>query len=240
MALIDFQTALGELVRGGADSSHLECDQRDRQFLDRLISTAGFRLTRSIQQSWCAGRAARAAHLTLSLLPLDQRQRLLDEWLAHGGGSASFFALEAEAFLDFIARQLPDPSHELTVCRMEQGVFRASRGASAFVAQQPRELEAQSVLRRGQYASLVEFHAEPSTVLATREPGAFPPVGPRVTSMLFAPGLTGLVRSVTDAEVALWQTLDESVSVDWLWAAGYDARTIADFVATGAAELVGN
>ena len=50
--------------------------------------------------------------------------RLIDDWIACGGGTSSFEAIEAEAMLEFIAGRLPTPSHEWTVCRFEQAAMR--------------------------------------------------------------------------------------------------------------------
>jgi hypothetical protein len=150
--MLEFQTALGDLVRGTNSSCTSE-------YLQRLQETPGFHLTRKIQRSWSRGRAARAAHLTLSLLPPATREALLDEWLDGGGGSSSFFALEAEGFLDFIAGHLSDGSRELTMCRVEQAVHRADRGSAT------------ALLRRGSFASLVQVSEASWMLFAPHLPG---------------------------------------------------------------------
>jgi|ERR1700686_5145414 len=118
MALIDFQTALGRLVRvrDGKDPLRgLNLDTGERSYIEALTESAGFRFSVSIQRSWCIGRAAKSAHLTLSILSDDEGRRLLDAWINSGAGTQSFSDAEADSFLDFIIGHLINPSHELTV-----------------------------------------------------------------------------------------------------------------------------
>lgn len=87
-----------------------------------------------------------------------------------GGGTASFFAAEAEAFLSFIAERLPVPSHALTLCRVEQATLRAQEGALGFTKPDLSRLDSPGcALRAGRYAALVRFHAPPRLVLAAIE-----------------------------------------------------------------------
>ena len=137
MAFLDVQTALGRLVRvpDGLDPLRtLQLDESERVSLKRIAQSAGYRFTVGVQRSWCVGRAARAGYLTLSTFPVALRSALLDEWVNSGGGTSSFFAAEGDALLDFIANRLPDPSHELTLCRLEQATLRANDGAIDFRA----------------------------------------------------------------------------------------------------------
>src|SRR5271156_1329399 len=118
MPLLDFQTALGRLVRapeGGDPIRSLHLDAMEYGCLEALPQSPGFRFTVGVQRSWCMGRAVSAGALTLPVLADDVRSKLLDEWVNAGGGTASFFDAEAEALLNFIADRLPYPSHELTV-----------------------------------------------------------------------------------------------------------------------------
>jgi hypothetical protein len=174
MSLRDFQGTLGASIRSGTAPGTVPDD-------------AGFRFTLQVQRSWCRGRAANSARLTLSILDADLRERLLDTWVASGGGAASVLTAEADAFLDFIASHLPDPSHALTICRLEQATLRASAGTAT---------------------SIVHFHADPDQLFAAVAAGpgaALPPVTAEpVVSILFAPGLDGLSRVATAEEVARW------------------------------------
>src|SRR5262249_24321541 len=197
-SLLDFQRALGRLVRAPAganpaDDVDFAPDERAR--FDRLAGSEGLRFTAEIQRSWCIGRAAKGARLTLANLPAVERQPLLDGWVNQGGGTASFFASEADAFLDFIAARLPNPSHTLTLCRLEQATLRASQSARRFAPPDMSWLNtATGALCRGRHAMLV------STPVA----------------VLFAPGLDGLFREATDAEVELWERLSSPVALSTL------------------------
>src|SRR6185436_1057925 len=112
VALIDFQTVLGRMLREQNSDTHLRgvsLEERERRYFEELQDTAEFRLYASVQRSWCIARAAKSASLTLSLLPQEKQERLLDEWVDSGAGASSFHGVEAELFLEFIGKQLPDP-----------------------------------------------------------------------------------------------------------------------------------
>ena len=240
MALLDFQTALGRLVRipAGGDPLHgLDLNSAERELLARLVESTGFSFTVQIQRSWCKGRAAKAAWLTLSFLPVEERHRLLDKWVGAGGGTASFFATEADAFLNFIAEHLPDPSHVLTVCQMEQGTLRAGEGVRDFVSPDLLQLDAPDcVLRVGRYAKMVRFYAEPRLLLTAQRQHPLPPLSPVAISVLFGPGLDGLFRVATDGEVALWKRLAVPTAVTVLLQEGYRREAIEALALAGGAE----
>lgn len=241
MALIDFQTALGRLVRASNGSDPLRglnLDPGERSYLQALTESAGFRFTVSVQRSWCIGRAAKAAHLTLSILTDDERRRLLNEWINSGAGTRSFYAAEAVSFLDFISAQLINPSHELTVCQLEQATLRASNGTDYFAAPDLLRLhDPNCALCRGTYAGLVRFYAEPHRLLAAlqkREP--LPPLSSEVMIMLFGPGLEQLCRPASMAEVNLWDRLDTTVAVRTLLSEGYRRETFEILLNAGVVE----
>jgi hypothetical protein len=242
MSLLDFQTALGRAVRAqvGEDAlCGIDFATGERACLAAMIESPGFRFTVDVQRSWSVGRASKAARLTLSILPAGKRRRLLDEWVSAGGGTASFFAAEAEAFLDFIAKHLPDPSHELTLCRVEQATLRASEGSRHFVAPNPSRLDVPGcVLGAGQYAALVQFHAEPHLLLAALGGQPLPPLSPHVIPMLFGPGMDGLFRQATDDEVTLWERLVEPVGLTALLREGHRREAIEALTSTGCAEYL--
>ena len=117
MGLIDFQTVLGRMLREQNRDDHLRgvsLAEGENRYLENLQDTAEFRFYASVQRSWCIARATKAAHLTLSLLPVEERERLLDEWVDSGSGAQSFFGVEAEMFLDFLSGYLSDRPFELT------------------------------------------------------------------------------------------------------------------------------
>ncbi len=239
MSLSNFQTALGVSIRTPDVSAG------DHAALAAVVESAGFRFTVQVQRSWCRGRAAKGARLTLSILDVDLRQRLLDTWVASGGGTASVLTAEADAFLDFIASHLPDPSHALTICRLEQSTLRASEGTATFSPHSPRSLHTQqallrreSILRVGRHAALVHFHAEPNRLFeAIGTAAPLPPVAAQpVVSVLFAAGLDNLSRGASGIEVALWARLCGSIppTISAVLAEGYAPDMIEPLAAVGA------
>jgi hypothetical protein len=238
MALSDVETALGRLVRA-ADGNHpfrrLHLDTGELACLEGLRTTAGFRFTVGVQRSWCLARAARAGSLTLSILPETFRSQLLEEWIEAGGGASSFVGAEAEALLDFIAKRLPDPSHELTACRFEQATLRAKEAAEVFEAPDASVLDAAGcAVRRGRSAGMAVFYGEPDAIIRALVAHApLPPVMEEGTAMLSAPGFEGLCRAASLDECAVWQRLERPVLVEEL--RGYD---LAVMLRAGAVETV--
>lgn len=244
MALLDYQTALGRLVRApdGTDPLRsLRLDEGERSCIEALKASAGYRFTIGVQRSWCVGRAARAGSLTLSILPEDLQRHLLDEWTEAGGGTSSFFAAEAEAFLDFIASRLPHPSHELTACRFEQATLRANEQAVGFTPPDPDRLQApRCALRRGQHAGLVAFYGEPHAIIAALiQHQTLPPMSAVATAILFGPGLEDLWRVASSREVALWEMLTAPVLVTSLLRDGYSRGHLAAMLRMGLVEFAG-
>jgi hypothetical protein len=242
VSLLNFQTALGRAVQTSPADDPLcgldfTADERAR--LVALVESAGFRFTVDVQRSWSVGRAAKAARLTLSILAPEERCWLLDEWVSNGGGTASFFAAEADAFLEFIAERQPNPSHALTVCRIEQATLRASEGSRNFTVPDLSCLDAPGcLLGAGCYAALVRFYAEPHLLLAALEGQPLPPLSPYAISMLFGPGLDGLFREATGEEVALWERMVERAEFTALLQEGHQRDIIEGLILTGVAECL--
>jgi len=220
MGLIEYQTVLGRMLREQNRDDHLRgvsLEESESRYLENLRDTAEFRFYGSVQRSWCIARATKAAHLTLSLLPQDERERLLDEWVDSGSGAQSFFFVEAESFLDFIGRKLSDRPREFTVCQFERATLRASNGANVFVAPDPALLQkADTCLRRGYYAALVRFYAG--------------------LILMFSPGLPQLWHEPAPDELALWDALDSPVPVRTLLNLGHSLETLERLLTHGAVE----
>jgi hypothetical protein len=193
MSLAAFQSGLGWALQGGG-TCPVDPD------------SAGIRFTAKVRRSWCEGRAINAARTVLTLLPHEERQRLVAAYVDGGGGQASFLSTEAEAFLGFLAARLADPSHALSVCRMEQALTRARKGAEAFIAPAYGAGIGRH-LRQGRHAGMVRFHADPGAVLTALQGGPLPPVGPAGHAVLFAPGLPGLFRAAHADEAGLWDAM---------------------------------
>jgi hypothetical protein len=241
MSLVEFQTGLGRLLREqkSSDPLHgLNLDPNEQQYFAALPQTPGFRFCASIQRSWCIGRAARSAYFTLSLLPHEERDSLLNEWVDMGAGTSSFFEAEGESFLGFISKRLIDPSHELSVCQFEQATLRASNGASTFSSPEPAGLDDPGrKLRRGSHAALVRLYADPSLIiesLKTRAP--LPPLSSEPTVLMFSPGLPELCHEPSTEEIAIWDALDAPAPVEDLLRSNTSAQTLAQLLKQGTIE----
>lgn len=231
MALVDFQTGLARLVgaqQGTNPLDGLNLDARESQYLQAVQTTPGLLFCKSIQRSWCIGRAAKGAHLTLSFLPENERQRLLDEWIDLGAGNQSFYDAEAVSFLEFIGLRLINPSHEFSVCQLEQATLRVGEGKDNFT---PPDVAALSdpgcSLRRGRYAGLVEFYAEPQRLLESlqkRKP--LPPLSSEITAMFLSPGVEQFCHAPSADEVELWDTLEIPHSVSALLSQRHEQDTL--------------
>ncbi|MBZ5672683.1 MAG: hypothetical protein LAP61_00395 [Acidobacteriia bacterium] len=241
MALLDFQTSLARLVRvsnGGDPSPGVSLTPGERRYLSDLAGNPAFCFTVKVQRSWCAGRAAKAAYLTLSILPSETRDQLLEEWVGSGGGTHSFVGAESEAFLEFIARSLPDPSHELTICRMELAALRSSEGSIRFQRPQLSRIDrTDCLLRRGHYAGVVHFYAEPERVLnALLKRDPCPAISSDVTTLIFGPGLDRLYMRASWSERALYDRLRSYVSTADLFTEGFTRETIERLLEGGVLE----
>ena len=252
VSLREFQSALGRLVRAAAGTPNgiaenatsqlcgLDLTPEERASIARLVTSPGFRFTLEVQRSWCEGRAASAARLTLSIIPSRQRHRLVQEWIEKGGGTASLVTSEAEEFLEFIACHLEDPSHALTLCRMEQAVYRASQLQGTFMPLELSTLSDPEVeLCAGRHGMMVLFFAEPQRLLAAVNRGLpLPQLTMRPYPVLFAPGLPSLFRPATFEELALWEALSQPVTLRALLDQQHARETIETLAAVGAATTV--
>ena len=241
MALIEFQTGLGRLLREQKSSEPLHgvnLDAKEKKYFETLQETAGFRFCASIQRSWCIARAAKSAHFTLSLLPYEERQTLLDEWVDAGAGTSSFFDAEGESFLSFISKRLTDPSHELSVCQFEQATLTASNGASSHSTPDLSGLaNPNRSLRQGRHAALVRLYVDPSLLiesLQTRKP--LPPLSSEPLVLMFSPGLPQLCNARSEEEVAVWEALEAPASVGTLLSLNVSPKTLERLIKQGTIE----
>jgi len=221
-SLIDYQRALAQAVRGQHPAGqHAAPDG---------LSMRGLALTRRIRESWCVGRSRRAARLTLSALPQPDRDRILQSWVAQGGGNSSFFEAEAEALLDFIGAQVDGFPHASSLCRFERAIIRArAAGRDSWKTITP---DGGALLRRSPDADLVTMHA-PVEALLEAVDGArpWPDIGGATHHLLVAPGVAGWVREACAGEVALWRKAETGVTSNKDWA------TAQSLLACGALRL---
>jgi hypothetical protein len=248
MPLLEHQMALGRCLRAsGVDPSASLAALRQEGFdraelaeLSDLVHSPGFRFTRQGQRSWCEGRTAEMAQLTLSILSNEQRRQLVNDWVDAGGGVAFDPACEAEAFLEFVASHLNDPSHAMALCRMEQAVYRASEAALRFRRPDPSLLDdPDAVVCASKGAAVVRFFAEPQRLFAAIEDKApLPRLSDKCFLVLFAPGLPTLFRAATNEEAAIWEKLAHPIAVRQLLGNGFTKRAIEALFRTGTVDLV--
>ncbi|HEX3184130.1 MAG TPA: hypothetical protein VHQ94_05005 [Pyrinomonadaceae bacterium] len=237
MALIDYQTVLGRMLREQHGDDHLRgvsLDERESTYVENLRDTTEFRFYASVQRSWCVARATKAAHLTLSLLSPTERQRLLDEWIDSGAGAQSFFFVEADLFLDFLGKRLSDRPRELTMCRFERATLRAGDGANYFVAPDPASLnKPDCFLSRGSYAALVRFTKD---AIDVQTQGPLAELFRAGMIVMFSPGLPQLWHEPSTAEVDVWEALDHPAAVRTLLSRGHSRETLDDLLSQGTIE----
>src|SRR5215831_10304368 len=248
MPLLEHQVALGQCLRArGADPfaslvalREIGIDRAELARLYSLVHSPGFLFTRRGQRSWCEGRTVEMGHLTLSTLSTEQRGQLVNEWVDAGGGTVFDPASEAEAFLEFVAARLSDPSHAMTVCRIEQAAYRVSEAALRFKGPDPSLLDRpDAVLCAGKGAALVRFFAEPQRLLAAIETKApLPPLSERCFLVLFAPGLPRLFRAANNEEAAIWEKLAQPIGVPLLCRNRFTRPAIEALLRIGAVDLV--
>jgi hypothetical protein len=244
MPLLEHQIVLGRCLRAAgtdplASLQGIRPDRAELAELDDLVHSPGFRFTQRGQRSWCEGRTAEMAQLTLSILSTKQRRQLVDDWVDAGGGAAFDPASEAEAFLEFVAGHLSAPSHAMTVCRMEQATYRASGAALRFT---PPDLslldQPNALLCAGKGAALVRFFAEPQRLFAAIEAKApLPPLSDKCFPVLFAPGLPRLVRAANNKETAIWDKLASPIAVRLLSRGRHSRCAIDELFRIGAMDL---
>ena len=250
MALLAHQTTLGRHLRTGdpgvpmlvvGTSRDLEAglDAGHRTQLAELIASPDFVFTQFVRQSWCVGRTKALARLTLSVLSEEAGRNLVDDWVARGGGAAFDPMSEAEGLFEFAAARLEDPSHALTICRMEQAALRASAAALTFAAPDlTLDDEALTFVCRGKGAGLVRFFAPPERLLACVSAGEpLPALTEESLPILFTPGLAELCRPATEEETAFWESLQAPASAAALMQEGYPRRLISSMLDIGAIDL---
>jgi hypothetical protein len=242
MSLLAYQTALGRVIRSPESRRRDDIAQmrdalneHESLYLLRLLDGRGLPFTIDVQRSWCKGRARDAATMTLSLLPAEVQQQLLERWVERGGGTSSFFANEADGFLDFIATQLEPRTHAYSICRSEQAAHRAARGNAETAAPITKDtLSPESVLAISRYSSLVEFYCDPDQLFSTlSKHSPLPDIEKQITALLFAPWIPGYFRYAKEFEINLLAPLRQLTIVSELLFEGHDLQCLVDLVNAG-------
>jgi hypothetical protein len=102
----------------------------------------GLSVTIAIQRSWCRGRAAQAAMPTLMLLPPAEARRLLDAYVAEGGGRTAFGNTVGMAFLRWLIERVPQGSAAAAMCVVQMAAHAAAAAGTPLT-----EAEAAAMLR---------------------------------------------------------------------------------------------
>ena len=247
MPLLDHQIVLGRCLRA-ADADPwvslpglraIGLDRAELAELHDLVHSPGFRFTRRGQRSWCEGRTAEAAQLTLSILSTEQRRQLVNDWVDRGGGAAFDPASEADSFLEFVAGRLSEPSHAMTICRMEQAAYRASAAALRF---KPPDLsvlnDPEIMVCAGHGAAIVRFYVEPQRLFAAIEAKTqLPALSDKCFLVLFAPGLPALFRVANHGDAALWEMLVDPIAMRLLSRARHMRCAVEELLRIGAARI---
>jgi len=182
--------------------------------MDATPRSTGVRCDAAVQRSWGTRRPVNAGLLALSTLKGDIRRSLLGAWMQSGGRTAAFFTAEADSLVDFLAQQLPDPSPELALCRVEQVTLRAAYRARAFEAPDPALLNAQCVVQRACHAGVVLFPSGSELILSRLLPFEPQPVSAsELTPVLVAPGMQPLCRVASPLEHEIWTRLFRPAAV---------------------------
>jgi len=221
VALRDWQAALGQLVEARAAGrplppahalASLDLDDAERAWLSAVTQSRGFALTALVPRWWRETRVRRSARLTFAALGAEAPARLQD-YLRAVPSFTLFFVPEGVAFLEYVAA-LSVPTHVRAVARFERAMWRArlsDRPATAPSSAPPDDAPPDGALpddarpMRHADATIVAFEAPPDQVLAALVQGLpLPEPDGAAHHVLVAPGLSGLWRPATDAEVRMF------------------------------------
>ncbi len=138
-----------------------------------------------------------------------------------------------------LAAYLSDRPCEFTICQFERATLRASSGANVFVVPDAASLQKpDSSLRRGNYASLVRFAADPDQWQSSVQKNEL------LTHLfstgliaMFSPGLPQLWHEPSSNELDLWDALDSPTQVSSLLSHGHSLETLERMLGQGAIEI---
>lgn len=220
MPLHDLQTALGVMVtaRGtaGAGFDGLALTPEERGWLEGLAGTPGLAVTRHIGHWWRETKLRMAARLTLAVLDVDARERLIQDYLEATPCASLFFIPEALGFLDYTLLSAPEVPHLLDIARFERALLLAREAAPLPPGATPPAEEWRPEWRITPHpsAAAVAFAAPPTLLLgALLGGGRLPAPQPEPTPVLIAPGLPHLWRPATPHEAALFSRAQKGLTV---------------------------
>lgn len=223
MPLGELQTALGLLVIARSSDARTRADAlravgglslttAERDWLDRLFGSEGFRVTCKIQRWWRRERLQRLTRATLSVLRRHKALGLLGEYLETHPCESMFTTPEALGFLDFVIGAAPPLPHLDCVARCERAVVLAVEAAAS--PSEWRRARAEilptDTVRTSPFASLITLHALEGELLETLKlvnPTLAPAAG--VPALLFAPALPHFCRRAAPDESQLFRACCE-------------------------------
>ncbi|OZM73659.1 hypothetical protein CFN78_09045 [Amycolatopsis antarctica] len=179
----------------------LEGAPRDAPADGTPAERSGWAITTALYRQWRVFRLRSVAPLTLAALR-DQADVVVAAYLAANPGSTSYAATDAEGFLRFAVRTIPDDVHLAEIAALERDFLTARLPAEVEDPPPP------GTLRRACRAGIREARFDPHRLLlwlAGR--GEQPEAEPAGLKILVAPGLPGWVRVATADEVELWDSL---------------------------------
>jgi hypothetical protein len=221
--LADVQRALGALVSARAAGGpgalavpvDLDLSVEERAWLGRLTGSPGFQVTCDIQRWWRETKLRWTARLTLAVLGREEQGDVIAEYLAAVPCASLFFATEASAFLDYVARARSEVPHLAAIARFERALLRAREAEIEPAGPVALGVGVPDAVHAHPAASMVEFAAPPERLLGAllaRQP--LPPVESARFPILVAPGLTHLWRPATLDEARAFDAITGSGTSD--------------------------
>lgn len=218
MGLHEWQRELSAMVTSGLGTTPqlveagLTADER--RWLLATTRDSGLRVTRHAQRSWRRMRLLNALPMTMRVLPIEDREVLVESYLDTIACVSFFYTHEGRGFARFLATASTDP-HALALASFEVAVADALE-YPLFEAAQPasRSIHADSRLRMHPAATLVSFAAAPERVIAATLAGVeLPPPEQEPYVLLVTPGLPSLARTVDRVELARLEACTNNITV---------------------------
>jgi hypothetical protein len=142
-------TQVAEISAGHAASHPVGCGMTaelaaGQPGLGHCVTGESTNLIVPVRQSSRQAWATISGPTILLLVPATARRRLIAEYVGQGGAWPVSSPSENATLLEFLASRLPDPSHALSLSRMEVALSRAALGAEVFVEPEYRSVQERS------------------------------------------------------------------------------------------------
>lgn len=173
---------------------------------DTAAGRVGWPITIALYRQWRGFRLLSLAPLTIALLGQDKEQ-VIDGYLAAEPGSTSYAARDATGFLRYVQANYDLNPIQLQMAELELAFLAARRPAAVDPEPVP------GTLARSPRASLLRVRFDVLSLVRWAT-GAGPEPEPAAGLVLTAPGLAGWVRPAEVEEYQLWQQLVEPVAAE--------------------------